>query len=533
MRIAILDNNNRRIGTIDNSAPDALHYYDDVLHTYLKGSNFTFEFKTYSDHEDSRFLVVGNHLSFIYDNKPYYCNIVSADQNEYTMSIMCYGLVFEMLNETLGSYASESKTFVGHLSSFGIANNFYRIGVNEIPNLSRSVNMDSEQTVLARIYSLASEFDAEVEFITELNSDYSLKDVVINIYHKHDELHQGMGANRTETIIRYGQEIKGVSKSTDITELVTAIKPIGENNITIAKEEYYERDGNGKLLFSSPKGDERIYAHAAMEQFPSNLLSSDRYISGIFSVNSNKSDVVFTEGLERLKAYCQPKVSYTVTGYIDADIGDTVTIEDNAYDPILYIEARVTEQEISTTRAGQNKTTFDNFYELESQVSLSLAEEIKRLLATNREIITNIVNETIEIDKLQIQWGEGLKTSTNEGKIGMRALVTYPDENTAQVVVEVWFWSQSLISDKNNSFYFRDNSTTVGTTATKTGLPIVTTEKDWSEKNKLLIYTKTLTFDTSGVGTGNTTRNCAARLKGIDVLGGSSGYMNVTIQYTY
>ena len=53
VRIAILDNYDNVVAFMDNGAPKAMHYYDDELHEYLKGTANTFTFTARAKHEDS------------------------------------------------------------------------------------------------------------------------------------------------------------------------------------------------------------------------------------------------------------------------------------------------------------------------------------------------------------------------------------------------------------------------------------------------------------------------------------------------
>ena len=82
MRICILSRDNVPLGFMDNDVPNALHFYDDKLHVFMKGSAHTFEFSAVADHEDACLLEVGNKLSFYYKNTPYYLNIMVTEQTE-------------------------------------------------------------------------------------------------------------------------------------------------------------------------------------------------------------------------------------------------------------------------------------------------------------------------------------------------------------------------------------------------------------------------------------------------------------------
>lgn len=75
VRIAILDNYDNVVAFMDNGAPKAMHYYDDELHAYLKGTANTFTFTASAKHEDSECLIEGNKIAFVYRDKDYYLNL--------------------------------------------------------------------------------------------------------------------------------------------------------------------------------------------------------------------------------------------------------------------------------------------------------------------------------------------------------------------------------------------------------------------------------------------------------------------------
>ena len=50
VRIAVLDIGNHAVAFMDNRVPEALHFYNDELHTYLKGAACTFEFSVAAKH---------------------------------------------------------------------------------------------------------------------------------------------------------------------------------------------------------------------------------------------------------------------------------------------------------------------------------------------------------------------------------------------------------------------------------------------------------------------------------------------------
>ena len=396
IRIAVLSAYDEVCTFLDNSITKAMHYWNDELHTYLKGGAYTYSFKTFTDYEDAQYLTVGNKISFIY------LNIVNVDRDEVYTTVTAYGLSLELTNEETGPYkATGAMSFEQYINAFNFEKPFV-IGVNEVSDKRITHEWEGTDTILARLFSLANVFDAELEFITELDRNYSLKRIVMNIYREHDSKHQGLGNDkRGQGNIRYGKEITGISKKSDITELYTAIRPTGTDGLTLLNLDKKEYDDDGNLEYSSPKGTIEILAPQARDRFPSTLMAdiNGRYICKVWSYDTDNPETLYGQALAQLKKNCIPQVSYTVDGYIDAEIGDTFIIEDSEYAPTLYLEARITEQSISFTNRDNCKTTFDNFEELQSQINESLIDEMKLLINANKMYDASIITSNGSVFK--------------------------------------------------------------------------------------------------------------------------------------
>lgn len=394
IRIAILNPYNKVLTFLDNTVPNAMHYFDEILHTYLKGSSYTFEFTTMTAHDDAVFLVEGNKLSFKRKGKDYHLTIMSVEKGGDTTSITAYGLCLELTNEYVGEYkAAKAMSFVEYINAYGFERSFV-IGKNEVSNKKISHEWTGTDTVLARLYSIANVFDAELEFVTQLNDDYSLKNVVLNIYRAHSDSVQGMGTDKRSTILRYPNNIYGITKTSDITELYTAIRPTGTNGLQLNSiSGRTVKDSNGNVLYKV--NGNNILAPQARDRFPSTLLtnhSNDMYAVQIWSYETENVETLYGQALAQLKKNCVPKVTYDVDAYIDADIGDTFTIEDAEYSPTLYLESRITEQEICFTDSEKCKTIFDNFEEKQSQISSVLISEMNKMIELKKVYEGSIVS---------------------------------------------------------------------------------------------------------------------------------------------
>ena len=394
IRIAVLSPYNKVLTFLDNTVPSAMHYFDEILHTYLKGSAYTFEFTTMTAHDDAAFLVEGNKLSFKRKDKGYHLTIMNVEKGGDTTSVTAYGLCLELTNEYVGEYkATRPMEIIEYIHSFGFEQAFV-VGKNEVRNKHLTHEWTGTDTVLARLYSIANVFDAELEFVTELNDDYSLKNVVLNIYRAHSDSVQGMGHDKRSTILRYPNNIYGITKTSDITELYTAIRPTGTNGLQLNSiSGRVIRDSNGNVLYKV--NGNNILAPQARDRFPSTLLtnhSNDMYAVQIWSYETENVETLYGQALAQLKKNCVPKVTYDVDAYIDADIGDTFTIEDAEYSPTLYLEARITEQEICFTDSEKCKTIFDNFEEKQSQISSALISEMNKMIELKKVYEGSIVS---------------------------------------------------------------------------------------------------------------------------------------------
>lgn len=394
IRIAVLTPYDKILAFLDNTVSSAMHYFDETLHTYLKGSAYTFEFTTLTAHDDAAFLVEGNKLSFTRKNKGYYLTIMNVEKGGDTTTVTAYGLCLELTNEYVDAYkATRAMSFAEYVNAYGFEKSFV-IGKNEVSDKRITHEWTGSDTVLARLYSIANVFDAELEFVTQLNDDYSLKNFVLNIYRAHSDSIQGMGSDKRSTILRYPNDVYGITKTSDITELYTAIRPTGTNGLQLYSiSGRVVKDTNGNVLYKV--NGNNILAPQSRDRFPSTLLtnnSNDMYAVQIWSYETENVETLYGQALAQLKKNCVPKVTYYVDAYIDADIGDTFTIEDAEYSPTLYLEARITEQEICFTDSEKCKTIFDNFEEKQSQISSALISEMNKMIELKKVYEGSIVS---------------------------------------------------------------------------------------------------------------------------------------------
>lgn len=426
IRIAVLSTNDELHTFMDNEAPEALHYYEDELHEYLQGAANTFAFTAMAKHQDSIYLVEGNKLAFVYNGRDYYLNIMSVSRDEYEVEVEAFSTSFELLNESVGEYdPGKAVSFESYLNTFDPEHSL-SLGINEVSGLNVWHKFTGQETILKRLYSVADMFLAELEFVPELNTDHSLKRIVLNVYREHSEKSQGVGKDRTDIKLRYGTNVDGIRKTTDITELATAIRPTGADGVNLLGFESTRKDEKGNIEFQTVKNSYDIWAVQARDRFPSNRVSCDRYIVQTKDYEEHDVNSLFLTALNDLKKMCVPKVTYEVDGYFDTGIGDTVMIEDDGYNPTLYLQARVSEQVRSFTESSRNKTIFSNFKELQSQVDNSLLDKMHALIQENKTYNCMILSDN------------GIVFKNGEGTTTLTASVTAPGADLTDKFAIIW-----------------------------------------------------------------------------------------------
>ena len=395
--IAVKSQYDQVLAFFNNAAPKAMHFKNDRLHEYVKGNASQFTFKTAAKHPDSQYLIEGNKLAFRWKNKDFDLNIVKVVRNEMTVEITAYSTMFELLYETRGEYSGSAMTFEQYHNVFD-PEKVLVIGINEVSNVKISNKWEGKQTMLARYFSLASVFSAEIEFVTELNDDYSLKQITMNIYKEYsDGINQGIGQNRSDLIMKYGKGISGITKSTDITKgIYTAILAYGKDGLSISSIERNWYDASGNLEYFTRKGQPRIYAPLARDNFPSNILApeNERYTGYVAEDTEYTSqEALLGYMLSELKKLSTPEVTYEIDGKFDVDVGDTIIVEDDGYNPTLYLSVRVAETEKSLSNPSIRKAVISNVKELTSEIDASLLAQVQALIEANKtynfEILTS------------------------------------------------------------------------------------------------------------------------------------------------
>lgn len=337
----------------------------------------TYDFTTYPDHEDSKYITEGNYIAFRdkYGKDRLYTIMTIDGDDEW--DVHCEDIGLDLINEAAEPWNVSAESIATTLDRC-LRDTGWTIGINEIVDRERATKYEGKtDSNLARIGMIMNTFEAECEFVIELNGAKVTKQV-INIY-------KTLGEDKVQQRFIDDINLIALSRSGSIEDLCTCVICYGkeENDVvtTISDVEY--DDGR----YYSPKGHTRIYdreAHQKWSRFRAYDYAGqgefDGYINGVFEYDTDSPQELFNRGLSDLKKRNEKKVSYEAELYdLQADIGDTIQIADNRRQEKVYLSARVQEVQNHYTVVGEDTGKLANYALMESKKTQAVEDMIKEL----------------------------------------------------------------------------------------------------------------------------------------------------------
>lgn len=394
MQIWIHDNKMKKITALNNDIPDMLSYSNSTWHSYLDQATSTFDFTIpkFSNgelHEDIKLINDECFVSFYVNGSYQVFYIATLQEDDFNIQLTCNNTNLEYALEYANPFNSSSaqsiEWYLNHMDLLSFA--AVEIGINEVSDRKRTLTFDSQETKMARLQSLMSNFDAEFEFKVELNRDGTYKRIVINIYQKADDTHHGIGSDRKDVVLYYSNGLKGVQVSSDKTQMFNAGVFTGKDGLSLADVEISEKNADGIEEFYSRKGNVCLYAPLAMARYPATMRSEgqDNWIRKDFTTEYENVNDLKAYALRTLKQYAYPLMTYTasvqsgfVNQYTDLKLGDTVRIVDKNFAGGLALEARVSEMIISFDNPNNNSLVFTNYRKIDNKPTSALQSRIDK-----------------------------------------------------------------------------------------------------------------------------------------------------------
>lgn len=452
MLISIHDQTLQRVGFLSNENPLTPDFKNDKFHRYLAQGAATFDF-TVNKRKNGVLQDYMQHLnehayfSFQYEGEDFLFDSVIVEENDDEVTFNCLTLNLEMRNEEVKKLEnSTSHNIQWYFDKMGLINFAQiKLGKNEVSDYTRVIKYDSEDTKLSRLISVIQNFDAEFEFVTTLKRDGSLDNITLNLYKKNDGADiQGVGQNRNDVILTFGENVTGVSRKVDKSQIFNSLFVTGKDGLNWKDKSWSVKNAEGVEEFYKRAGESYAKAPLSAQMFPSQIQST----KGDIYTNKNKEteytshEAMWGYALSELRKNAYPLVEYevqatsgvTVSSMGDGTplhIGDTVRIQDMNFmdsngDVGLFLSARVSELEISFTNPTNNKITFSNYVKLKSEVSDDLLDRMQSIIDQN----TPYRSEIMTTNGIQFKNGTGTTDLSAHIFKGADAVETVADAYT-------------------------------------------------------------------------------------------------------
>lgn len=291
----------------------------------------------------------------------------------------------DLLNEVVGKYAADKAYNIAYYINKFAYDSGFEIGINEVSNLTRKLSWDGETTATERLLSVATQFEAEIEFSFKVEN-MAVTGKYINVYKK-----RGNDSGVTLTI---GKEVSGFRIKSSIADLATAYRCTGgtpegsENPITL---DGYKYDDGDFHVFGS-----YVMSRKALEKWSRYQIKTEKkendvgHIVKSFTYDTTSKSELCNRAVSSLKKICDEAVTYEVELLYLPDgvkVGDTVSIVDD--DDNTYLTARLLKLETSESN-DTKEAELGDYVRQESGIDekvIELAERFEKI-AKNRNFYT-------------------------------------------------------------------------------------------------------------------------------------------------
>ena len=385
--IFILNNNLQVVGTLSKPGVTnkATAYFNDTLNIDLSTGAETFSFETFGNSREAIHVEGGNYIALRHDGVYKLFQIVevnSIHSTEHIKEAYCEMAGIELINEILRA-TNMPATNIKQALTFALQDTDYQIGYLD-SSLADVHTIELKEPT--KVYNFLQNyivglFGAEISFSVEIQGN--------RVVGKYVNCHAQRGMFNGVRF-EYGQNVTRVKKSVDYSELATALVCQGKNGTTISSVE--EAD---KPLGQDWIGDENAYLTYS---------KNGQHIFDIFKFDTESPAELLREARKELANRCTPKFKYEVDVELlgaEVNIGDTVYVVDNEFNPPLHLSARVSQLQICTTDPTQSKCVLSNYKEVVSKITDDY-RDIASILGDKFPIGSNdILDGAISSDKLQ------------------------------------------------------------------------------------------------------------------------------------
>lgn len=357
------------LGKASAKLPKGVTYYDDHEVEDVETGTSTFEVYVGFDEENRNIVrAYGQEATYFVttdqEGHGRLWSVIDDESDEEAMFHYFYGedAGMDLINEMLPAWGSpgSAKPIVYYIER-AAADSGFEIGINEIPNLTRTLEWDGEATGLNRLQSIFTQFDnAELQFRFDIDEN------TLELKHKYIDILKKRG-NDTGIELRMNREVKNIRMKRSRANMFNAYRcygatPEGKENpitlngysLTTAQKEINPETGKARFVLSGNiLKDTESNAKYSRYLNPYEQGEDEGYYTGIYNSEATTQNALANETILQLKKTGYPEVNYEVD-VIDAPrtlkAGDYVSIVNDKDE--LYLEGRI----LKTDRSRSNDT---------------------------------------------------------------------------------------------------------------------------------------------------------------------------------
>lgn len=427
MNIFVLDKYGNTLCSMSSNSNDrkAMNFLNDRW-TRTRGLPETFEFECPLFHPNVEHLVELNQIIFQYEDEYHLFTISEVEMTHgSTSTIRCYceSVTIDLLNTVVlpnthySISAERALEIILGETSWAVGNVDYFI--------AQDVEFSSFKTALSEIQDLSGLYGGGYPVF---RIDYKNGRVL----GKYVDFVEKVGV-KNGIRFEYGRNAEQVIKKVDTSNVVTAVIPIGNDELDISDIDCTVSTHG----FDKPFG--RYYVELD-ENERSELSGSAYHIFGTIDVETDDVNELAKKGWEHLQENKIPKIEYEfnpkLLGNQKVNVGDTVYAIDRELNN-LQLSAEVDEIVISFTDETQNSIRLANYEEVESKIS----DEVYKIQQT-------LKNATLDNPMLKV--GE---TNPYDGNFDLQNGVLWVDTSQASsgvIVLKEYqdgVWSETISKD--------------------------------------------------------------------------------------
>ena len=345
---------------------DGLFAYNDWFEQDLDTGIGTYQF-TVDKIRDSEIekINVGCYLIVKDGSKIRSFEVMRIEEDKDSKTIYAEDAGLDLLGEQVPPYKADKSYPITHYIAEFTFDSGWDIGINEIPETTtRKLEWEGTDTATKRLRQLVRRFDAEIA--------YDFEFVHGKIHRKLIHIYKKIGEDK-KVRLEVGREVSNVKRTISIENLATTIVATGADGITLAGAEYNE--GN---IRSSKNSIYLIDYDAVARWKRAGYAPAGGGIVKRYESEAKTPQTLMAEAVIKLKQWNHPEVTYDVSISLlpeEINIGDTVAIVDNNFEPALVVEGRVSsiKKSIATKESGEIKIT-----NIESRED-TISEKVRRL----------------------------------------------------------------------------------------------------------------------------------------------------------